>query len=517
MKDKMRTEARANVKNSVGRLAFAGLCILIQVAWVVFSVAKLNAYSTALSVISSVIALAVALHIYGMHQNAAFKMPWIILLLLSPVLGLCLYGLFGRKGVVAHKRRRFERIDEKLFCHICQKEEVMKQLERDNLGVANQCRYLLNYGKFPVYQNTDVVFFGEASEAFEAQLAELEKAERFIFMEYHAVEEAESFERLRDVLARKTAEGVEVRLLYDDVGSVGFIDRDFIKRMEAIGVQCMDFNPVFPVLNLFMNNRDHRKITVVDGKVAFTGGYNLADEYFNITHPYGYWKDTGVKLTGDGVESMTILFLEMWNAMKQTDTDISKYLLSYDYCATDKGFVQPYADSPLDDEPMGENVYLNLIKHAKKRLYVATPYLIISDEMSRELGLAAKRGVDVRVITPGIPDKKLVYKITRSYYAGLVRQGVRIFEYTPGFLHEKQVLCDEDCATVGTINFDYRSLYHHFENGVFLYGCDCIRDIKSDFEKTLDKSREVTEFYKSGRSAVLRGTQCLLRLFAPLL
>ncbi len=517
MKDKMRTEVKANVKNSVGRLVFAGLCILLQLVWLIFIVMRLNEYSAVISFFSGVIALAVALHIYGMHENAAFKMPWIILLLLFPVLGLCLYGLFGRKGIVAHKRRCFERIDERLFCHIGQKTEVMQALEGTDTGVANQCKYILNYGKFPVYQNTDVVFYAEAAEGFEAQLEELRKAEQFIFMEYHAIEEAECFECLREILARKAAEGVEIRLLYDDVGSVGFIDWDFIKRMEAIGVQCVDFNPVLPVLNLFMNNRDHRKITVIDGKVAFTGGYNLADEYFNITHPYGYWKDTGVKLTGEAVVSMTVLFLEMWNAMKQTDEDLLCYLPKVEYRAKEQGYVQPYADSPLDDEPMGENVYLNLIKHAKHRLYVATPYLIISDEMNRELGLAAKRGVDVRVITPGIPDKKLVYKITRSYYAGLVCQGVRIFEFTPGFLHEKQVLCDEDCATVGTINFDYRSLYHHFENGVFLYQCDAIREIERDFEETLDKSKEVTEYYKSGRSAVLRGTQCLLRLFAPLL
>lgn len=517
MKDKMRAEVKSNVKNSVGRIMFAGLSILLQLAWLVIMVALLNEYSAVIAVFSGVIAMVVALRIYGMHENAAFKMPWIILLLLSPVLGLCVYGLFGRKGIVAGKRKCFEKIDEQLFCHMKQQAEVMKRLEETDRGVANQCKYILNYGKFPVYQNTDVVFYAEAAEGFEAQIEEISKAECFVFMEYHAIEEAESFECLREILAQKAAEGVEIRLLYDDVGSVGFIDWDFIKRMEAIGIQCVDFNPVLPVLNIFMNNRDHRKITIIDGKVAFTGGYNLADEYFNITHPYGYWKDTGVKLVGDAVTSMTVLFLEMWNAMKQTDVDYTKYLPTVSYQAKEQGFVQPYADSPLDDEPMGENVYLNLIKHAKKKLYVATPYLIISDEMNRELGLAAKRGVDVRVITPGIPDKKLVYKITRSYYAGLVRQGVRIFEYTPGFLHEKQVLCDEECATVGTINFDYRSLYHHFENGVFMYHCEAISDIARDFEQILDKCREVTEHYKSGRSAVLRWTQCLLRLFAPLL
>lgn len=521
----MGAEERENVKNSIGRLIFAGLCILLQLTWFLVIMLRLNEYSSVISFISSAITVAVVLRIYVKHENAAFKMPWIILLLVFPVMGLCFYFLFGHKNVVVSKRKLFERLDSQLLPLIPQEEKVLKKLEQTDFSVANQCRYILNYGKFPVYQNTDVVFYADAAEGFDAQLEELKKAEKFIFMEYHAIEEAESFARLKAVLAQKAKEGVEVRLLYDDVGSIAFIDWKFIRRMEDIGVQCVDFNPVIPVLNLFMNNRDHRKITVIDGKVGFTGGYNLADEYFNITNPYGHWKDTGVKLVGDAVRSLTVLFLEMWNAMKPTDKEFERYipevLADYPagraYQAAESGYVQPYADSPLDDEALGENVYLNMIKHAKHRLYVATPYLIISDEMNRELGLAAKRGVDVRVITPGIPDKKLVYKITRSYYAGLVRQGARVYEYTPGFLHEKQVLCDEDCAVVGTINFDYRSLYHHFENGVFLYACEAVKDIAKDFEETLAKSKEVTDYYKSGRPAVIRGAQALLRLFAPLM
>ena len=539
MFDKMRAEQKEHVKNSVGRLAFTGLSFLIQIGWLVLLFIRLNEYSTTIALLTSIVAFSLALRIYGKHENAAFKMSWIILLLLFPILGLCLYGLFGHTDMIGRKKQRqFEKLDGALFPLLPQEELVMKRLEEADYGVANQCRYINRFSGFPVYDNTKVDFYAEAAEGFEAQLAEMEKAEKYIFMEYHAIEEATAFAAIREVLLRKAAEGVEIRMLYDDVGSVGFIDTGFIKRMEAIGAQCRVFNPVFPVLNLFMNNRDHRKITVIDGKVGFTGGYNLADEYFNITHSYGYWKDTGVKLTGDAVKSLLVMFLEMWNAMKETDSDFGKYLEAADegteserenVCAqpvaeydrecrtVSAGYVQPYADSPLDTEPIGENVYLNLIKNAKRKLYIATPYLIISDEMNRELGLAAKRGVDVRVITPGIPDKKMIYKITRSYYAGLVLQGVRVYEYTPGFIHEKQVLCDDECATVGTINFDYRSLYHHFENGVFLYKCEAVRDISRDFDETLEKCAEVTEFYKSGRSAVLRGTQCLLRLFAPLL
>lgn len=315
----------------------------------------------------------------------------------------------------------------------------------------------------------------------------------------------------------RAAHGVEVRIFYDDVGSIGFINHDFRKRMEENDIACRVFNPIIPVLSVFMNNRDHRKITVIDGKVGFTGGYNLANEYFNITHPYGHWKDTGIRLEGDAVKSLTVMFLEMWNAVKKTDQDYQKYLPETDYQAKQDGFIQPYADSPLDDEHVGESVYMNLIAHAKKEIYFTTPYLIITDEMNRALGLAAKRGVDVRIVTPGIPDKKLIYKVTRSYYAGLVRQGVRIYEYTPGFIHAKQCVCDGEAATCGTINMDYRSLYLHFENGAFLYNCDAVKEMRKDFEHIFTESTEVTEKYKSGRSAVLRGTQCLLRLFAPLM
>ncbi len=520
-KKKMRSEVKGNVKNSIGRIAFAAIAVLLQIGWILVLMVKLYQYSSVISLLTSLLALAVALRIYGKHSNAAFKMPWIIVILAFPVFGLCIYGLFGHKEVMHKIIRRFEEIDGKLYPLNPQDETVMQHLEEEDPLLANQCRYTQQYGNYPVYDGTDVKFYPEAYLGFEEQLQELEKAKRFIFLEYHAIEEAEAFARLKDVLTRKASEGVEVRILYDDVGCIGFLDKSFIERMNAIGAQCRVFNYVVPFLNIFMNNRDHRKIMIIDGKVGFTGGYNLADEYFNITHPYGYWKDTGVKLTGSAVKSFTEMFLEMWNAMGMTDTDYAKYLTLADteeIHSNATGYVQPYADSPLDGEPVGENVYLNLIKTARKRLYVSTPYLIISDEMTRELGLAAKRGVDVRVFTPGIPDKKIIYGVTRSYYSGLVRQGVRIYEYTPGFLHAKQMLCDEDTATVGTINMDYRSLYHHFENGVWMHGCNAIRDIAADFEKLLHDSEEVTDKYRDGRkNMAVRGWQCIMRLIAPLL
>lgn len=513
----MRTEEKTSVKNSVGRLAFVAVSVLIQAAWIVTLALRLNAYSTWISLASSAIALLVVLRIYGMHENAAFKMPWIMLILALPVMGLCLYLLFGHSEVTRAMRKRFERIDEELDEKLKQNQEALKNLEKRDLAVANQARYIYEYGRYPVYQNTDVVFYSDAAKGLEAQKEALRSAERFIFMEYHAIEDSEAFWGLKEILAQKAKEGVEVRILYDDIGSIGFINKDFIGRMEAEGMQCRVFNPLIPVLNLFMNNRDHRKITVVDGRVGFTGGYNLADEYFNLTHPYGHWKDTGIRLTGEAVRSLTCMFLEMWNAVKKTDSAYDPYLPRLEYRAQEDCFVAPYGDSPLDDEAVGENVYMNIVKNAKRYVYFTTPYLIISDEMGRELGQAAKRGVDVRIITPGIPDKKVIFQVTRSYYAGLVREGVRIYEYTPGFIHAKQCVCDDQVATVGTINLDYRSLYFHFENGAFLYGGSAVGEVKKDIDRTFPVCREVTEQYRSGRPAALRIGQCILRLFAPLL
>ena len=512
----MRTEAKAAVKNSIGRLMFAALGFVIQVVWIIMLCLKLNDYSAAISLGSSVLALCVAFYIYGKDMNAGFKLPWIIAILAFPVLGLCLYFLFGRPGATKHMRQHFEKIDADLEGTLVQDENVLKNLEATDFAVANQARYLWKCAGYPAWQNTDVEFHKTAEEGLEAQKRELRKAKKFIFMEYHAIEESSAFLELKEILVQKAKEGVEVRVFYDDVGSFVFINKDFIKRMEAVGIQCRVFNPIVPVLNVFMNNRDHRKITVIDGQVGYTGGYNLADEYFNLTHPYGRWKDSGVRLEGNAVRNLTVMFLEMWNAVRKTDMDYDKYLPKVEYTAKEQGFVQPYADSPLDHETTGENVYMNLIKNAKHEIFFTTPYLIITDEMSRELRMAARRGVDVRIVTPGIPDKKMVYQMTRSYYSELARNGVRIYEYTPGFIHAKQCVCDGESATVGTINMDYRSLYLHFENGVLMYHYDAVAEIRKDFEDIFAASTEVTEKYNGRKSVLARMGRGVLRLFSPL-
>ena len=321
-------------------------------------------------------------------------------------------------------------------------------------------------------------------------------------------------------MAERVQAGVQVRVFYDDMGSISFLNHDFAKQLEALGIACRVFNPFVPGVNLFLNNRDHRKITVIDGKIGFTGGYNLANEYFGFSHPYGEWKDTGIRLEGDAVRSLTITFLEMWNAIKKnlpSDRSFEPYLPDEPYKAVQHGYVQPYADSPLDDEQVGEEVYISMANKAEHYCWFITPYLIITDELSHALSLAAKRGVDVRIITPGIPDKKMVYSVTRSFYHQLVSSGVYIFEWTPGFCHAKMSIADDRMATCGTINLDYRSLYHHFENGCFMVDCPAVMDIKHDFRHTFSQCRDVTEKYKTGLGAHLRLGQLILRLFAQLL
>ena len=513
-------EGRARSKNGVKRLCFSGLCILLEAAFIVIMITKLNEYAEIVNLVTRLFAAILVMALYASDKTSSMKMPWVILILIFPVMGVALYLLIGLNGGTRKMRERYADIDRKLLPMLPDNNNCMEQLAEKIPKAANISTYIQRNAHYPVYQNTDVTYYDEAVKGLEAQLEDLSKAEKFIFMEYHAIEDAQAWQKIQNVLEERVKAGVEVRVFYDDMGSIGFINTDFVKKLELVGIHCRVFNPFMPGLNVFLNNRDHRKITVIDGKIGFTGGYNLANEYFNYTHPYGQWKDTGIRLEGDAVRSLTITFLEMWNAVSMkdiNDTDFDRYLVKSDYQAVQKGFIQPYADSPMDDEQVGEEVYISMINKAERYCWFMTPYLIITDEMTHALCLAAKRGVDVRIITPGIPDKKLIYSVTRSFYHGLVKDGVRIYEWTPGFCHAKMSVADDCMATCGTINLDYRSLYHHFENGCFMADCQTVLDIRDDLESTMKECREVTEKYRTGRSAYLRLGQLFMRLFAGLL
>ena len=573
-------ETKAAVKNGVVRMVLAVISILLEVV-VILSLLYL-AGQKAGWVYSAIrfLGAMVVLRIYGSHKTASIRMTWMLVILLIPIFGTALYVMIGLNGHSLKMRKRYEDIDKILFPMLPDGEKEAENARKRDGRLGGIVDYIRRNAGYPVYQNTKVEYFDDAEKGIEAQKKDMAKAEKFIFMEYHAIEDAESWHEIRDVLAERVKAGVEVRVFYDDMGSLGFINTDFVKRTEEYGIQCRVFNPFAPGLNLFLNNRDHRKITVIDGKVGYTGGYNLANEYFHKTEPFGFWKDTGVRLEGDAVQSLTVTFLEMWNAISgedRDDKDFKKYMFnsSAAYVMQEKdrkiqddpklskerreaiakgretieknrdayfekmraeisqdekyladttpiegsslGFVQPYADTPMDDIHVGEDVYISMAESAQKYAWFITPYLIITDEMCHAFSLAARRGVDVRIITPGIPDKKLVYSLTRSYYNGLTRNGVRVFEFTPGFCHAKMSIADDLMATCGTINLDYRSLYHHFENGCLYADCDAVMDTKRDFEETFKQCKEVTEYYTDGRGAFLRLSQLLLRLAAPLM
>ena len=512
-------EKKSAVKNGIVRMVLVLLSILLEVVVIFLLLHYLGSKAGWVYSVIHILSIILVLVIYGSHKTASIKMTWIMLIMLLPIVGTVLFLIIGLNWHTLQMRKRYTELDKILLPLLPANEEVSQHVRERSGRLAGVSSYLKKNARYPVYENTKVTYYDDALKGLNAQLEELAKAERFIFMEYHAIEDAESWHQIQKVLVERAKAGVEVRIFYDDMGSIGFINTNFVKKMESLGLKCRVFNPFAPGLNLFLNNRDHRKITVIDGKVGFTGGYNLANEYFHRTEPYGFWKDTGIRLEGDAVQSLTVIFLEMWNAISKYDVDDTdfKQFLTSPPSAEGQGFVQPYADSPMDGIAVGEDVYMSIAEGAEEYAWFITPYLIITDEMNHVLSLAAMRGVDVRIITPGIPDKKMVYNLTRSYYNGLARHGVRIFEFTPGFCHAKMSVSDDIVATCGTINMDYRSLYHHFENGCVLSDCDAVMDIKHDFEETFAQCREVTDYYVTGRGAFMRFGQMLLRLAAPLM
>ena len=500
-------------RNSIARGIFVGVSLLLQVGWLLLIILKLNRYSAYISLLTGLLAALAVLGLYSRQTTSAYKIPWIMLIMALPVMGLSLFLLtqlsLSSKGAARYIGSRKREIagllaeDDKTLC----------QLAEQSRSAANQMGYLSRHNGSPVYTNTQTEYFGDCVDAFERMKEDLRSAEKFIFMEYFIIEDGACFRQLREILKERAAAGVDVRLMYDDIGSIGKTNWKYALGLKGDGIRCHAFNPALPVLSLFMNHRDHRKITVIDGKVGYTGGYNLADEYFGRQKPYGHWKDTGLRLEGDAVQGLTATFLELWTVAERSVEDIRPFLQRNRSVCAD-GCVQPYGDSPLDRERAAENVYLNLVGHAERYVWFMTPYLIITEELSRAMSLAAKRGVDVRIITPGIPDKRAVYAITRSYYPGLVESGVRIFEYSPGFCHGKMCISDGKMASIGTSNLDYRSLYLHFENNVLLYDSRAVGQMEQDFEETFLLCREVTGEY---RSRMLRLGQYFLRLFAPLL
>lgn len=472
------------------RLNITAALILVQMGWFAVLLLQLADYASWISMIFTVLSALMALFIIWRDDNPAYKMGWTMLVCLLPILGVTMYIFFGNKRPAKSLKRK---IDPQEALH----REDLRQRESLQGKVPNRMLNTINYiakaGPYPAYTNTGAKYYPLGDDAFPDMLCDLKKAERFIFMEYFIMAAGTMWDQIFEILKEKAAAGVDVRIIYDDMGSIDTLPLYFTYEMKKVGIKAFPFNRVRPFASLVYNNRDHRKILVIDGNVGYSGGYNIADEYINEKIRFGHWKDSGVRICGQAVWNYTVMFLNMWNAFHKTDEDYDRYRPRSDFDAPADGIVQPYSDSPLDDENLGENVYLEILSQAEDYVYIFTPYLIIDNEMKTALVLAAKRGVDVRLVTPAIPDKKIIFRLTRSYYGPLMRAGIKIYEYTPGFIHAKSYLSDDKIGVVGTINMDYRSLFLHFECGTLMIGCSALKELKKDCMDTFAKSRLIEE------------------------
>ena len=509
------------IKLLFNRIFYVVLAMLLQLIWLFLLVWKLAEYSKYISLAIAVISVISVLWILNKRINPSYKLGWTMLIMAFPVFGLLLYMLFGQSRIADHMQIQYEKIRKESLPYLQSDPEIYEKIEAEDPSAAVQSEYICHLSAFPAHEHTEAEYFQVGDDMFPVLVRELEQAEHYIYIEYFIINDGVMWRTILDILEKKAAEGVDVRLIYDGFGCLTTLPHKYDQFLQEKGIKCKVFNPFRPVLNIIQNNRNHRKICVIDGKTGFTGGINLADEYINQKERFGHWKDTAVVLRGEAVWNMTIMFLHMWHVINgiREPIDYERYL-PHTYHPEEfsgSGFIQPFSDTPLDGEVLGENIYLNIINRAKKYVYICTPYLIIDNEMMTALCLAAKGGVDVRIMTPGVPDKKMVFLLTQSFYEQLIEAGVKIYEYQPGFLHAKSFVCDDEIAVVGTINLDYRSLYLHFEDGVWIYKNKVIQDILDDFLETMRYCEPISIDFCKNRNIVIRGFQSVLRAFAPLL
>lgn len=454
------------------------------------------------------------------NNDEAYRMSWIIIILLLPVSGFFLYFMWGRKRSNSHENKKFHEIEEQMSRYIGQNTEVAEDIRKQHPNKVQISRYLCNQG-FPVYNNTQVTYYEIGEAIIQAMIEDMKNARKFIFLEYFIVSDGRVWSEILEVLTQKVKEGVEVRLLFDDFGTLIINNHAFREDLEKRGIKLRIFNPIHKnVARLSFNYRNHQKITVIDGNIGYTGGINLADEYANYIVRFGHWKDTGLKLYGEGVWSFTCIFMEMWCV-----TDTKKTTTTFDYdryrpdiSVKEDGYVQPFAGGPHRNpcNPT-EGAYTRMINKARDYIYITTPYLVLDQNMLDDLTSAAQSGVDVRIIVPGIPDKWYVYMVNVSNYGKLMEAGVRVFEYKPGFIHAKNIVADDECAICGTINTDYRSFYLHYECGVFLSEMSAVADMKEDFLRTMDKCEEMQLDTWNQRPWYHKLMQFVLKIMSPML
>ena len=511
---------RKILKFLLSRMVIVGLLLVAELCFLFLVMLRFGEYLPVVYSFSAVLGVLCVCRIIRNDENPGYKITWIIFVLLTQPFGTVVYMVFSGNKLSKRTKHEMSRITSLTSHSADKRDDVLREIAAASENAGRQSRYIADMACCPPYKNTESIYLPTGEVYFEEMCKILRLAEKYIFIEYFIIAQGEMWDSVYGILREKAACGVDVRVIYDDVGSIMRLPYWTPKQMHADGIQCAVFHPFIPVLDARQNNRDHRKICVVDGKYALTGGINIGDEYCNRISRFGYWKDNGVLLRGEAAWSFTVMFLTIWDYLIG-----GTHVENYDEYRPDPsvwqtftgtGYVQPYTDNPLDDEALAENIYLHILYHATRYVWITTPYLIIDEQMKQALCTAAKSGVDVRIITPGIPDKKTVNETTKAYYAYLLKNGVKVYEYTPGFLHAKTFLCDDLYGTVGSVNLDFRSLYLHFECGVWLYKTACLADMKTDFARMFADSREITE--KDCKVGLLRDLfRAVLEIMSPLM
>lgn len=500
-----------------GRTLIVIGAFLIQFALLISCFLWMREYSLMVYTGFSILGMVVVLHIFNSRGNPDFKLVWMLPILLFPVFGALFYLYISFQPGTGYIYKRLTMLGHQSKKYLKQNLQQKEKLKQENPQMDGMVSYMMEHGNCPVYGQTSVTYFPLGDDMFPEMLRQIEKAEKFIFMEYFILEEGYMWETILELLKKKVKEGVEVRVLYDGMCVLALLPSFYPRILEKEGIRCKMFAPIKPLFSSHYNNRDHRKILVIDGKTGFTGGINLADEYINKKERFGHWKDTGLMIQGAAVQKFTCMFLEMWSVSERRDPDYEAFLTVTDPDRKDDGYVIPYDVMPYGTERMGKQVYLDILNTACKYVHIMTPYLILDYEMITALTFAAKRGVEVAIIMPHIPDKKYAFALAKTYYNELLEAGVQIWEYEPGFVHAKVFVSDDKKAAVGTVNLDYRSLYHHFECGVFFYGNSEIKKVEEDFQKTKEKSIFITpaDYKKLKLTTRLEGK--VLRIVAPLM
>ena len=498
----------------LGRTGLVLLLLVLKALYLLALFLWFEDYLIHFSGIHFVVSLSLVLYLFNSRLDPMAKLTWLVIVIPLPIFGGLLF-LFTQSELglrtMKHRLRQLEKAGKDT---ILQDDAVFAAFEKENPGAAAMARYVATSGCYPLFQCGETVYFPQGEDKFERLLTELKNAQKYIYLEYFIINEGLMWGKILEILVQKAAEGLDVRVMYDGTCELALLPKSYPQKLRRLGIRCKVFSPATPFLSTHYNYRDHRKILVIDGNTAFTGGINLSDEYINRGSRFGHWKDTAVMVRGDAARSFARMFLQLWDLTEKVPSSLPEP------AATDQpanGFILPYSDSPLDGEKVGKRVYIDLLSRARRYVHIMTPYLILDAELENALIYAAKRGVEVTLLLPGIPDKHIPYALAKSHYPALLGAGVRIFEYIPGFVHAKVFVADDIEAVVGTINLDYRSLYHHFECAAYLYGVDCVGTIEADFVSTLEKCRTISQQTIKKEKWWLRLTGYIMKLAAPLL